>query len=101
MNPQQEIIRHQLQAIADQMMLQFGTVLFLSIGYFFGVAALIAIILDLRRTALGFFFLIGLATFLVPSPITYLFSPLMMAAALGSFLWLSLRGRKKRGVTSV
>src|SRR5258708_38622792 len=93
METQSEIARQQLQSIVDHLMLQFGSVLFLSTAYLFAMAALIAVICNWRRIALIFFFIIGGFTFLVPPPLTFALSPAMMPSSLIGLIWISTRHR--------
>jgi hypothetical protein len=96
MNTETDLTRQQLQAMADTLMLQYGTVLFLKLAYLAAFLVLISILLGGRRLALGFFFLTGALTFLVPSNLTMLGSPLMMILSLLGWAWLTLQKRKEK-----
>jgi hypothetical protein len=96
MNPQADLTRQQLQAMADCLMLQYGTVLFLKLAYLAAFLVLISILFVGRRLALGFFFLTGALTFLVPSHLTMVGSPLMMVLSLLGWIWLTLQRRKQK-----
>lgn len=95
MNTQTDLTRQQLQAMADTLMLQYGTVLFLKLAYLAALLALISILLGGRRLALGFFFLTGVLTFLVPSNLTMVGSPVMMMLSLLGWAWLTLQRRRQ------
>jgi hypothetical protein len=95
MNVQAELTRQQLQAMADYLMLQYGTVFFLKLAYLAAFPVLISILLGGRRLALFFFFLVGALTFLVPSNMTMVGSPLIMFFSLLGWGWLTLQRRKQ------
>ncbi|HXC01275.1 MAG TPA: hypothetical protein VNU49_01400 [Opitutaceae bacterium] len=96
MNPETDLTRQQLQAMADYLMLQYGTVLFLKLAYLAAFLVLLSILFGSRRLALGFFFLTGALTFLVPSNLTMVGSPLMMIFSLLGWVWLTLQRRKEK-----
>jgi hypothetical protein len=96
MNPEADLTRQQLQAMADTLMLQYGTVLFLKLAYLAAFFVLLSILFGGRRLALGFFFLMGALTFLVPSNLTMVGSPLMMMISLLGWAWLTLQRRKEK-----
>jgi hypothetical protein len=96
MNTETDLPRQQLQAMADYLMLQYGTALFLKLAYLAMFLVLISILLGSRRLALGFFFLTGALTFLVPSNLTMVGSPLMMMLSLLGWAWLTLQRRKEK-----
>jgi hypothetical protein len=96
MNPEADLTRQQLQAMADYLMLQYGTVLFLKLAYLAAFLVLISILFGVRRLALGFFFLTGALTFLVPSNLTMVGSPLMMMLSLLGWVWLTLQRRRQK-----
>jgi hypothetical protein len=96
MNSETDLTRQQLQAMADTLMLQYGTVLFLKLAYLAAFLVLLSILLGVRRLALGFFFLTGALTFLVPSNLTMVGSPLMMVLSLLGWVWLTLQRRKEK-----
>ena len=100
MNPEADLTRQQLQAMADTLMLQYGTVLFLKLAYLATFLVLISILLGGRRLALGFFFLTGALTFLVPSSLTIVGSPLMMMLSLLGWVWITLQRRKEKRQTT-
>ena len=77
-----DLTRQQLQAMADYLMLQYGTVFFLKLAYLAVFLVLISVLFGGRRLALGFFFIVGAVTFLVPSKLTMVGSPLMMVLSL-------------------
>jgi len=91
-----DLTRQQLQAMADTLMLQYGTVLFLKLAYLAAFLVLISILFGGRRMALGFFFLTGVLTFLVPSNLTMMGSPLMMILSLLGWAWLTLQRRRQK-----
>jgi hypothetical protein len=97
MSPETDLTRQQLQAMADYLMLQYGTVLFLKLAYLAAFLVLMSILFGGRRLALGFFFLTGAFTFLVPSNLTMVGSPLMMMLSLLGWVWLTLQRRKEKG----
>jgi hypothetical protein len=96
MNTEADLTRQQLQAMADTLMLQYGTVLFLKLAYLAAFFVLISVLLGGRRLALGFFFLTGVFTFLVPSNLTMVGSPVMMMLSLLGWVWLTLQRRKEK-----
>jgi hypothetical protein len=59
MNTETDLTRQQMQAMADYLMLQYGTVLFLKLAYLALFLVLLGILFGGRRLALGFLFLIG------------------------------------------
>jgi hypothetical protein len=96
MNTDADFTRRQLQAMADTLMLQYGTVLFLKLAYLAAFLVLISILFGGRRLALGFFFLTGALTFLVPSNLTMVGSPVMMMLSLLGWVWFTLQKRKEK-----
>jgi hypothetical protein len=96
MNTETDLTRQQLQAMADTLMLQYGTVLFLKLAYLATFLVLISILLGGRRLALGFLFLTGALTFLVPSNLTMVGSPVMMMLSLLGWVWLTLQRRRQK-----
>jgi hypothetical protein len=100
MNPEADLTRQQLQAMADTLMLQYGTVLFLKFAYLAMFLVLLSILLGGRRQALGFFFLTGALTFLVPSNLTMVGSPIMMVLSLLGWIWLTLQRRRQNQQTA-
>jgi hypothetical protein len=96
MNASADLTRQQLQAMADCLMLQYGTILFLKLAYLALFLVLISLLLGGRRLALGFFFLLGALTFLVPSNLTMVGSPLMMIFSLLGWVWLTLQRRRQK-----
>ncbi|HWZ94459.1 MAG TPA: hypothetical protein VNW30_04625 [Opitutaceae bacterium] len=96
MNTAADLTRQQLQAMADTLMLQYGTVLFLKLAYLAVFLVLIGILFGGRRLALGFLFLTGALTFLVPSNLTMVGSPVMMMLSLLGWVWLTLQRRKEK-----
>jgi hypothetical protein len=96
MNTETDLTRQQLQAMADYLMLQYGTVLFLKLAYLAAFLVLLSILFGGRRLALGFFFLTGALTFLVPSNLTMVGSPIMMVLSLLGWVWLTLQRRKQK-----
>jgi hypothetical protein len=96
MNTEADLTRQQLQAMADTLMLQYGTVLFLKLAYLAVFLVLIGILFGGRRLALGFLFLTGALTFLVPSNLTMVGSPVMMMLSLLGWVWLTLQRRKEK-----
>jgi hypothetical protein len=96
MNSGADLNRQQLQAMADYLMLQYGTILFLKLAYVTGFLVLISVLIGGRRLALGFFFLMGAITFLVPSNLTMVGSPLMMVLSLLGWAWSTLQRRKQK-----
>jgi uncharacterized protein (TIGR03382 family) len=94
MNADADLNRQQLQSIADYMMLQYGTALFIKLAYLTAFLVLIGTLLGCRRLVLFFFFWLGAFTFLVPSNLTMTGSPCMMALSLAGWGWLTLRRRK-------
>jgi hypothetical protein len=94
MNAQADETRRQLQAVADYLLLQYGTELFIRLAYLTSFFVLLSILFGRRRLALFFFVLLGAITFLVPSNLTLVGSPLMMALSLLGLLWLTLQRRK-------
>ncbi|HXB01300.1 MAG TPA: hypothetical protein VNV15_00615 [Opitutaceae bacterium] len=95
MNTETDLTRQQMQAMADYLMLQYGTVLFLKLAYLAVFLVLLSILFGGRRLALGFFFLTGAFTFLVPSNLTMVGSPLMMVLSLLGWVWLTLQRRRQ------
>jgi Flp pilus assembly protein TadB len=57
---------------------------------------LLSILFGGRRLALGFFFLTGALTFLVPSNLTMVGSPLMMMFSLLGWVWFTLQRRRQK-----
>jgi hypothetical protein len=96
MNTDMDLTRQQLQAMADCLMLQYGTVLFLKLAYLAAFLVLLSILFGGRRLALSFFFLTGALTFLVPSNLTMVGSPIMMILSLLGWVWLTLQRRKEK-----
>jgi|HubBroStandDraft_4_1064222.scaffolds.fasta_scaffold100215_2 hypothetical protein len=96
MSSETDLTRQQLQAMADYLMLQYGTILFLKLAYLTMFLVLISVLFGGRRLALGFFFLVGAITFLVPSNLTMVGSSLMMALSLLGWVWLTLQRRKEK-----
>jgi hypothetical protein len=96
MNTGADLTRQRLQAMADYLLLQYGTILFLKLAYLAVFFALISILFGGRRLALGFLFLTGAITFLVPSKLTMVGSPLMMIFSLLGSAWLTLRRRRRK-----
>jgi hypothetical protein len=96
MNFETDLTRQQLQAMADYLMLQYGTVLFLKLAYLAAFLVLLCILFGGRRLALGFFFLTGALTFLVPSNLTMVGSPIMMIFSLLGWVWLTLQRRRQK-----
>jgi hypothetical protein len=96
MNTETDLTRQQLQAMADYLMLQYGTVLFLKLAYLAVFLVLLGILFGGRRLALGFFFLTGALTFLVPSNLTMVGSPIMMIFSLLGWVWLTLQRRRQK-----
>ncbi len=101
MNPEADLTRQQLQAMADYLLLQYGTILFLKLAYLAVFLVLISLLFGGRRLALGFFFLTGVLTFLVPSNLTMVGSPLMMILSLLGWTWLTLQRRRQKQRASV
>jgi hypothetical protein len=95
MNTETDLTRQQLQAMADYLMLQYGTVLFLKLAYLAAFLVLLSILFGGRRLALGFFFLMGALTFLVPSNLTMVGSPIMMVLSLMGWVWFTLQRRRQ------
>jgi hypothetical protein len=95
MNTETDLTRQQLQAMADYLMLQYGTVLFLKLAYLAAFLVLLSILFGGRRLALGLFFLTGALTFLVPSNLTMVGSPIMMVLSLLGWIWLTLQRRRQ------
>jgi hypothetical protein len=96
MNTEADLTKQQLQAMADYLMLQYGTVLFLKLAYLAAFLVLISILFGGWRLALSFFFLMGVFTFLVPSNLTMVGSPLMMILSLLGWVWFTLQRRKQK-----
>jgi hypothetical protein len=96
MNTETDLTRQQMQAMADYLMLQYGTVLFLKLAYLALFLVLLGILFGGRRLALGFLFLIGALTFLVPSNLTLVGSPVMMIFSLLGWVWLTLQRRRQK-----
>jgi hypothetical protein len=96
MNTGADLTRQQLQAMADCFMLQYGTVLFIKLAYLAVFPVLISLLFGGRRLALFFLFLTGAITFLVPSNLTMVGSPLMMILSLLGWAWLTLQRRKQK-----
>jgi hypothetical protein len=96
MNTETDLTRQQLQAMADYLMLQYGTVLFLKLAYLAVFLVLLGILFGGRRLALGFLFLAGVLTFLVPSNLTLVGSPVMMIFSLLGWVWFTLQRRKEK-----
>jgi hypothetical protein len=101
MNSEADLTRQQLQAMADTLMLQYGTVIFLKLAYLAVFLVLISVLFGGRRLALCFFFLTGVLTFLVPSDLTMVGSPLMMILSLLGWVWLTLQRRRQKRRASV
>jgi hypothetical protein len=91
-----ELTRQQTQAIADYLMLQYGTMLFMRLAFLTVVLALISVIFGKNRLAMFFFFVVGVFSFLVPSPITLLVSPIIMLLSVGGGLWFTIKRRRER-----
>jgi len=100
MNTETDLTRQQLQAMADCLMLQCGTVLFLKLAYLTAFLVLLSILFGGRRLALGFLFLTGALTFLVPSNLTLVGSPVMMIFSLFGWVWFTLQRRKQNAESS-
>jgi hypothetical protein len=96
MNTGTDLTRQQLQAMADYLLLQYGTVLFLKLAYLAVFVVLISLLLGGRRMALCLLFLVGALTFLVPSNLTIVGSPLMMILSLVGWVRLTLQRRRQR-----
>jgi hypothetical protein len=96
MNAEADLTRQQLQTLADTLMLQYGTILFLKLAYLAAFLVLLCILFGGRRLALSFFFLTGALTFLVPSNLTMVGSPLMMVLSLLGWVWLTLQRRRQK-----
>jgi hypothetical protein len=96
MNTQADLTRAQLQAMADYLMLQYGTVLFLKLAYLAVFVVLISLLFGGRRMAFCLLFLVGAFTFLVPSNLTMVGSPFMMIFSLVGWVRLALQRRKEK-----
>jgi hypothetical protein len=96
MNTEADLTRQQLQAMADYLMLQYGTVLFIKLAYLAVFLVLISLLLGGRRLALFFLFLVGTLTFLVPSNLTMVGSPVMMVLSLLGWAWFTLQRRRQK-----
>lgn len=96
MSDESELTRQHLQAMADYLMLQYGTVLFLKLAYVTLFFVLTGVLFGWRRIALFFLFLTGVCTFLVPSNLTMIGSPIIVAVSLLGSGWLTLRRRKEK-----
>jgi hypothetical protein len=92
----EEIANAQLKAVYDHLVLQFGSVLFLVLAYMVAALILVFVLCDLRRCALAAFFLFGFLTFVVPTPITALVSPMIMFLSIAGIAWITWAGRVGR-----
>jgi hypothetical protein len=89
-----ELTRQQTQALADYLMLQYGTMLFMRLAFLTVVLALISVIFGKNRVAMFFFFVVGLFSFMVPSPITLVVSPVIMLLSVVGGLWFTIKRRR-------
>ena len=92
----EEITRQQLTAIRDHLMVQYGSVLCLTLAFLLLVVTVFLVVTNLRRTALACYALIAVLTFMVPTPITFYFSPLMFVVSVAGVIWLTIRARAAR-----
>ena len=92
----EEITRQQLEAVRDHLMIQYGSVLCLTLAFLLFVLTVFLVVFDCRRTALALYALIGALTFLVPTPVTFYLSPLVVLASVAGSVWLTIRERTMR-----
>lgn len=89
----EEITRQQLAAIRDHLMVQYGSVLCLTLAFLFFVVTVILVACNWRRTALTLYAAIAVLTFMVPTPVTFYLSPLVLIVSISGIIWITMRTR--------